>query len=118
VATHTWSDAVALVANLHLAVSLANGLMVEIDQTGNGLVDDLLAEPLQLIDGEVLLPEGPGLGIELNPDALDRYTVPKGVPISEGNYSDMVFGRAHYDPARLYETDGELSKMRLDQVKE
>jgi L-alanine-DL-glutamate epimerase-like enolase superfamily enzyme len=109
VATHTWSDAIALVANLHLVASLANGLMVEIDQTGNALIDNLLAEPLRLIDGEVSVPEGPGLGIELNPDVLGRYTVPKGVTVADGNYSDMAFGRAYYHPALPYEENKKAS---------
>jgi L-alanine-DL-glutamate epimerase-like enolase superfamily enzyme len=112
VATHTWSDAVALVANLHLVASLANGLMVEIDQTGNDLIDDLLAEPLRLVDGELSVPDAPGLGIELNPEILDRYTVPKGAPVADGNYSDMAFGRAYYNPARSYGEDGERIEKR------
>ena len=49
VATHTWSDAVALVANMHLVAALPTALTVEIDSTGNGLVDNLLAEPLQVV---------------------------------------------------------------------
>jgi hypothetical protein len=81
--------------------------MVEVDQTGNELISDLLLEPLRLIDGEVLAPEGPGLGIELNPDALARYAVPKGSPVAEGNYSDMAFGRAYYSPASSYGEDKE-----------
>jgi D-galactarolactone cycloisomerase len=103
VATHTWSDAVALVANLHLVAALANGLMVEIDQTGNELISTLLAEPLKIVDGDVLVPEGPGLGIELNPETLNRYSVPKDCHVSDGSYSDMLFGRAHYNPAPSYE---------------
>jgi D-galactarolactone cycloisomerase len=109
VATHTWSDAVALVANLHLVASLANGLMVEIDQTGNELINSLLVDHLQIIDGEVLVPEAPGLGIELNPEVLDRYIVPKGVPVADGNYSDMAFGRAYYTPALSYD-ENEVNK--------
>ncbi len=113
VATHTWSDAVALVANLHLVASLPNGLMVEIDQTGNELINNLLAEPLRLVDGNVLVPEGPGLGIELNADAVERYTVPRGVPVADGNYSDMVFGRDYYQPAPPYGKDGERTMKRF-----
>jgi L-alanine-DL-glutamate epimerase-like enolase superfamily enzyme len=104
VASHTWSDAVALVANMHLIASLANGLMVEFDQTGNGLIDQLLSERLQLVEGEVVLPGGPGLGIELDEDALERFTVPKGLAVMPGNYSDMVFGRDHYQPVGPYDT--------------
>lgn len=110
VATHTWSDAVALVANMHLIASLDNGLTVEIDQTGNGLIDQLLSEPLQLVDGEVMLPSSPGLGIELDENAVERYAVPKGAAVSRGNYSDMVFGRTFYQPAVAYEIVEESKK--------
>lgn len=104
VATHSWSDAVAIVANAHLMASLPNGLTVEIDRTGNPLVDDLLSQPLQLIDGELVVPQGPGLGIELREDALRRYSLPRGEAIPPGNYSDMVFGRTFYTPQRPYES--------------
>ncbi|MCX6621291.1 MAG: mandelate racemase/muconate lactonizing enzyme family protein [Acidobacteria bacterium] len=103
VATHSWSDAVALVANAHLVASLPNGLTVEIDRTGNPLVDELLSQPLQLENGELVLPQGPGLGIELSEDALRRYSLPRGEAIPPGNYSDMVFGRGFYKPAPAYE---------------
>ena len=102
VATHTWSDAVALVANMHLIASLPNSITVEVDQTGNPLIDDLLLDRLEVIDGEIAMPQGPGLGIELNEDTVEEYTFPRGTPIPEGNYADMVFGQHHYAPARPY----------------
>lgn len=104
VATHTWSDAVALVANMHLIASLDTGIVVEIDQTGNPLISDLLAEPLEMTDGNVYLPRGPGLGIELNHEALDRLSLPPGSLVPEGNYSDMVFGARFFGPAKPYTT--------------
>lgn len=91
VAPHTWSDAVALTANIHLVASLPNAVTVEVDQTGNPLIDDLLARPLRMRDGEIKVPAGPGLGIELNEDIVARYELPRGTPIPAGNYSDMVF---------------------------
>ncbi len=35
--------------------------------------DDLLAEPLQLASGYVRVPQGPGLGVEVDEGALERY---------------------------------------------
>jgi L-alanine-DL-glutamate epimerase-like enolase superfamily enzyme len=96
VATHTWSDAVALVANMHLIASLPNGITVEVDRTGNPFVDELLAKPLIVHGGEIALPTGPGLGIQLDEEVVDRYTLPPGAPIPDGSYSDMVFGRGQY----------------------
>ena len=39
------------------------------------LRDELVADELEMIDGEIPLPQKPGLGIELNRDALRRYRV-------------------------------------------
>ena len=102
VATHTWSDAVALVANMHLIASLPTAITVEVDQTGNPFTEDLLAEPLKVVDGEIAMPQKPGLGIELNQETVERYALPADASTPEGNYSDMVFGRQHYSPAGPY----------------
>ncbi|GAA1384737.1 muconate cycloisomerase [Pseudonocardia kongjuensis] len=37
------------------------------------MVDDLLTEPLRITGGELCVPTGPGLGIEIDPDKLARY---------------------------------------------
>lgn len=38
-------------------------------------IDDLIVEPLMIENGHVRVPEGPGLGVELDEDALERYRV-------------------------------------------
>lgn len=48
------------------------------DIVGNFLrEDDLIVEPLVYEEGHVLVPEGPGLGVDLDLDALQRYTMPE-----------------------------------------
>lgn len=91
IAPHTWSDAVALTANMHLVAATPHALTVEVDQTGNPFIDDLLVEGPRITAGRAVLPGGPGLGIELNHDEVRRYTVPRGQATPPGNYSDMVF---------------------------
>jgi muconate cycloisomerase len=39
------------------------------------LEDDLIVEPLDYEGGRVRVPVGPGLGVTLDEDALDRYAV-------------------------------------------
>ena len=39
------------------------------------LRDELVADEIEMVDGEIQLPQKPGLGIELNREALARYTV-------------------------------------------
>ena len=87
---------------MHVIAALPNGLTVEIDQTGNGLINQLLTEPFRVVDGEIALPNKPGLGIELDPNAVARFTVPNGA-VPDGNYSDMVFGKQYFTPAGPYE---------------
>ena len=76
VAPHAFGGAVLLAASLHFAASIPNGLVLEFDQNPNGLRDELLKEPLRTdSDGMIRLPERPGLGIELDPAAVERYRV-------------------------------------------
>src|SRR5579871_4116102 len=96
VAPHTWSDAVALTANAHVVAALPNGLTVEVDQTGNPFIEELLSEPLRIEDGLLHLPDAPGLGIELSEAALQKLSLPRGKPIPEGNYSDLIFGPEYF----------------------
>jgi L-alanine-DL-glutamate epimerase-like enolase superfamily enzyme len=76
VAPHAFASGVLLVASLHFAASIPNALALEWDQNPNGIRDELLKDPLRLeSDGMVKLPERPGLGIELDRTAIDRYRV-------------------------------------------
>ena len=76
VAPHAFAGAVLLIASLHFAAAIPNGLLLEWDQNPNGLRDELLKEPLRLeSDGSAKPPERPGLGIELERSAIDRYRV-------------------------------------------
>ena len=43
--------------------------------TENGLRTDLAQEPICANDGYVPVPQQPGLGIEINRDVLEKYTV-------------------------------------------
>jgi D-arabinonate dehydratase len=74
VAPHAFAGAVLLTASLHFIASIPNGLVLEFDQNPNGLRDELLKEPVRIDnDGMIRLPEGPGLGIELDRAAVERY---------------------------------------------
>jgi D-arabinonate dehydratase len=74
VAPHAFASAVTLAASLHFAASIPNGVLVEFDQNPNGLRDELLTDPIAIDgDGMIRLPERPGLGIELDRAAVERY---------------------------------------------
>ncbi len=76
VAPHAFGSAVLLVASLHFAASIPNALVLEWDQNPNGLRSELLKQELRLeSDSTIKLSERPGLGIELDRAAIDRYRV-------------------------------------------
>jgi len=65
---------VGTVASLHLACALP-GVTYGSELFGPLLMrEQLLTEPLRYAGGELHLPEGPGLGIELDPAAVARFT--------------------------------------------
>lgn len=45
------------------------------DIAGNYYLDDIVTEPFRFEDGCVLVPEGPGLGVEVDMDKIKRYEV-------------------------------------------
>jgi L-alanine-DL-glutamate epimerase-like enolase superfamily enzyme len=76
VAPHAFSSAILLVAAMHLLASIPNGLVLEFDQNPHALREELLEAPVRVdAEGYVHLPERPGLGIDLNHAALERYRV-------------------------------------------
>ena len=75
-APHIHGSAVAVAAAAHLLGAVRNGSMAEMVFPAHPLMGDLVREPL-VVDGagEIDLGERPGLGIELDPDAVKRYRV-------------------------------------------
>ena len=71
---HGWNTAVGLAADLHLASASRDTDMVEY-LTGSPFIDDIVENKWQLDDnGMLVVPNGPGLGISLNLDAVEKYT--------------------------------------------
>ena len=73
VSFHTWGDGVALAASVHLSAALENSIVMELDYTYNPLREELLREPFKVQNGYLFPPERPGLGIELDPHAVERF---------------------------------------------
>lgn len=71
---HGWNTAVGLAADLQLASALPGTNLVEY-LTGSPFVDELPTTPWQLdAEGMLPIPDTPGLGLTLNPDAVANYT--------------------------------------------
>jgi len=79
-APHTWSNGIGVMANLHLAAAVPNAPFIEFPYDPPSwtpeIRDFVLTEPIT-IDGEgnVVLPDKPGLGIELDEDRIAQYEI-------------------------------------------
>ena len=47
----------------------------EYDMTENELRTELAVNPLQAVDGELVVPDASGLGIEIDREVLEKYSV-------------------------------------------
>jgi D-galactarolactone cycloisomerase len=80
---HAWGSAVGLAATLHFLASLADQPpslfpsppMLEFEQCENPFRDHLATEPIVQVNGVVKIPQGPGLGIEVDRAVIDKYRV-------------------------------------------
>jgi D-galactarolactone cycloisomerase len=71
---HGWNTACGLAADLHLASACPHTDMVEY-LNGSPFIDEILTKPWTLDEnGMLAVPDGPGLGIDLNLDAVERYS--------------------------------------------
>ncbi|MGW4425318.1 mandelate racemase/muconate lactonizing enzyme family protein [Streptosporangium sp. NPDC004631] len=71
VAPHLYGGAVGLLATLQLAAWSPAVTTVEYDVRENPLRDPLIVNPPVPVAGRIVIPDGPGLGAELVPEALD-----------------------------------------------
>lgn len=80
---HAWGTAIGLAATMHFLASLPDtppclfpiSPMLEYEQTFNPFRDELTSAKLTHTRGYVDVPDGPGLGIEVDRGVLDRYRV-------------------------------------------
>jgi D-galactarolactone cycloisomerase len=80
---HAWGSAIGLAATIQWLAALPDmppafrpiPPMLEFEQTPNPLRDDLAKEPVRQVNGIVRVPDGPGLGIEIDREVLARWKV-------------------------------------------
>ncbi|WP_205684036.1 mandelate racemase/muconate lactonizing enzyme family protein [Cryobacterium aureum] len=84
---HVWGSGIAVAAALqvcswlplvpytHRPVPVQNEPIIEFDRTRNPLRDDLLSQSFVLQNGYIEVPAGPGLGVEVDMDVLERHCV-------------------------------------------
>ncbi|HEX6972058.1 MAG TPA: mandelate racemase/muconate lactonizing enzyme family protein [Limnochordia bacterium] len=73
---HGWNNAVGLAADLQLIAALPVARWVEY-LTPSAYIEEITTTPFELDDeGMLVIPERPGLGVELDPERLARYSAP------------------------------------------
>ncbi|MEA2529572.1 MAG: galactonate dehydratase, partial [Thermomicrobiales bacterium] len=72
VAPHNPNGPVSLAATVHFAACTPNFLITESVHTRNDVAHQVVKEPLQVVNGAIPLPTAPGLGVELDYDAIAK----------------------------------------------
>lgn len=67
-APHLWTGALGFAAGLHTAAAATSGFILEYSLGHNPLLHDLVKEDFPVEDGEVEIPDRPGLGITIDED--------------------------------------------------
>jgi L-alanine-DL-glutamate epimerase-like enolase superfamily enzyme len=73
---HCWKSAIGIAASAHLAATTACCPYIEFlpaELSESALRTTLVQEEFKIVAGQIALPVKPGLGIELNRDALEKY---------------------------------------------
>jgi D-galactarolactone cycloisomerase len=78
-APHTSHTVISAAANVHLLCALSNALIFEADVGGiNPFRTELAGNAYRVIDGHIVPPDGPGLGLDVDLAVLDRHSAIAG----------------------------------------
>lgn len=75
---HCWKTGIGIAASAHLCAATAHCPYIEFLPAAlseSALRRELVDDELQMVDGVIPLPQKPGLGIQLNADALKKFRV-------------------------------------------
>jgi L-alanine-DL-glutamate epimerase-like enolase superfamily enzyme len=70
---HAWSSAIVSAASLAISFSSSACKLFELKPLRNPMQHDLVTHPFEHVDGWMYPPTGPGLGIEVIDEVVDRY---------------------------------------------
>jgi L-rhamnonate dehydratase len=72
---HSWSSDLLTAASLHLNAFQRRAVLVEFNTSQGPLSREMVKEPLRMQDGYLAVPSGPGLGVEVNEQTIERYRI-------------------------------------------
>jgi L-alanine-DL-glutamate epimerase-like enolase superfamily enzyme len=76
VCPHAWLTDLLTAASLHVNATLPRSLFLEFNVSENSMLREVIANPCKLnADGTIDVPDAPGLGIEINEKAVEKFRV-------------------------------------------
>lgn len=81
---HNWHNGLMTMANAHLVAAIPGPRVLELCMVQGPLQWDILRQPPVIQDGHLILPDAPGLGVELAPDLEARF------PYIDGSWAEPV----------------------------
>ena len=70
---HSWSTAINTAASLHLCASATNTVVFELKPNPNPMQHELIEDPIDQVNGYVVCPDAPGLGISVKQSVVEKY---------------------------------------------
>ncbi len=81
VSPHNWMSPLGTLINAHLCAALPNVEILEIDLDDVPWKGDLLTHPLEIEDGQLIVPDRPGWGADIDEDVLRAHPLrPERLP--------------------------------------
>jgi len=72
---HAWLTDLLKAASLHLNAYLMHPLYLEFNVSSASLLNNLCKNRIEMVDGHIPVPDGPGLGVEVNEAMITKYRV-------------------------------------------
>lgn len=70
---HSWSSAVNTAAALHVLAVAPTTYVFELKPEPSPMQNELVKVPFDMLNGQIAVPTGPGLGVEIDESAVRRY---------------------------------------------
>lgn len=70
---HAWSSAIISAASIHVSLCATRPTIFELKPIENPMQHELVSNPIEHVDGWIYAPDGPGLGVNVNEDVVQKY---------------------------------------------
>jgi len=72
-APHLWGGALTFASGLHVAAVASSGFILEYSLGANPMLHELAIEDFPVVDGQIEIPDRPGLGVTIDEAFVERY---------------------------------------------